>query len=231
MSAKCLPAALVSAMLFTASLPAVAGINANLGLTSEFVREGVSQSGGKMTWQSGLTWEHNSGFYLGGWASGLDRKTDSASAEADIFAGFYQPLTDNSAVTITATHFTFHGDNSDDQNYTELGARWLINNSWVFGWRHSPEHLGTDSARRALEASYTLHRGTFAIEFYGAHYRNLDTNADLGYGDYLHVRIGLERTWKQWDYRLTLERTNLSKNNFDAGTQIQLGIHRYFNLW
>lgn len=235
MSAKRLPAASVpalfcSALLCSASLPAAAGLNANLGLTSEFIREGISQTDGAPTWQTGLTWEHNSGFYLGGWASGLDRKYDKARAEADVFAGFYQPLSDNTALSLTATHFTFHGDNSDEQDYSELGARLLVDDSWVFGWRQSDDYLGSDSARRAIEASYTLHTGSFAIEFYGAHYHNLDETANLGYNDYLHLRIGLERTWNQWDYRLTLERTNLD-DNFDAGTLIQLGVHRYFNLW
>ncbi len=236
MSAKRLPVASVpalfcSALLCSASLPAVAGINANLGLTSEYIREGISQTDGTPTWQTGLTWEHNSGFYLGGWASGLDRRYDKASAEADIFAGFYQPLSDYTALSLTATHFTFYGDNSDEQNYTELGAWLLVDDSWVFGWRQSEEYLGTNSDRRALEASYTLQTGTFGIEFYGAHYRNLGDKADMGYSDYLHFRIGLERTWNQWDYRLTVERTNLSSSRFDAGTLFQLGIHRYFNLW
>ncbi len=240
MSAKRLPVASVpalfcSALLCSASLPAVAGINANLGLTSEYIREGISQTDGNPTWQTGLTWEHNSGFYLGGWASGLDRRYDKASAEADIFAGFYQPLSDYTALSLTATHFTFYGDNSDEQNYTELGARLLVDDSWVFGWRHSEEYLGTKSPRRALELSYTLHTGSFAIEFFGANYRWLELGDGAGYGDnktndYWHFRVGVERTWNRWDYRLLLERTGLG-SEYDAGTQIQFGVHRYFNLW
>lgn len=235
MSAKRLPVALFSALIGSTSLPAVADLNANLGLTSEYVREGISQTRGNITWQAGLTWQHNSGVYAGAWGSGLERREDNADAEADIFAGFYQPLSDRLALDVSATRFTFHGDNADEQNYDEFGARLLLDDSWVFGWRHSEEYLGTQSPRRALELSYTLHRGSFAIEFFGANYRWLELGDGAGYGDnktddYWHFRIGVERTWNRWDYRLLIERTGLG-SEYDAGTQIQFGVHRYFNLW
>src|SRR5690554_6979649 len=70
------------------STTAFAEINANLGATTEYVREGISQTRGKPTLQAGLTWQHNSGFYLGGWASGMDhRNDDDLNLEADYFAG------------------------------------------------------------------------------------------------------------------------------------------------
>lgn len=235
MSALRLPAAITSAVLCCISLPSAADVTANLGATSEFIREGISQNRGNITWQAGLNWQHNSGFYTGVWGSGLDRSQDDAHTEADLFAGFYQPLTDGIALDLSAGRYTFHGDNADQQNYDELGARLLLNDSWVLGWRHSPEYLGTNSARRAVELSYTLHTGSFAVEFFGANYRWLDSGEGAGYGDnltndYWHFRVGLERTWNQWDYRLTLERTGLG-SEYDAGTQIQFGIHRYFSLW
>lgn len=233
-----LPASVLLSSCLCLSLPAAADLDANIGAVSEYVREGISQTRGNLTWQTGLTWQHSSGVYLGGWASGLDRRSDNADFEADAFAGLYLPFSENIAVDLSATHYRFYGDTlAEQQDYNEFGLSLLLDDSWSFGWRHSPDYLGSGKARRALDASYTLHTSSFDIEFYAANYRWLETDASLGHAysdngasNYWHFRLGAERSWKQWDYRLTVERTNLG-GEYDAGTLIQFGLHRYFNIW
>lgn len=223
------------------SLNAQADLNLNLGLTSEYIREGISQTDGNITWQAGATWHHGSGLYLGGWASGLDRNyaraNDHANAEVDGFAGWYISLSKNIAIDMAATHYSFHGDSAvSKQDYNEYGARLLIDDSWSVGWRRAADYLGTDSDRDAIDFNYVLHTSTFDFDFYIANYRWLDADLpgagynDSGRDDYWHFRLGVERTWKNWDYRVTLERTNLGKA-YDGGTLFQLGIHRYFNIF
>ena len=52
--------------------PFLADVTADLGVTSEFVRDGISQTSGKAAWQAGMTATHNSGFYVGAWGSNVD---------------------------------------------------------------------------------------------------------------------------------------------------------------
>lgn len=220
---------------------AYAEVTVNLGLASNYTREGISQTRGKLSASAGLTWLHNSGFYLGAWAANLDRRNDHAYLEGAGFVGYYLPFNENIALDLTATRYAFFGDKKAwYQDYNELGASLLLNDSWKFGYRVSENYLDKDHSWHALDGSYTLHTDSFDFEFFVARYLWQDADgldgASYNYdklGDrsnYWHFRIGAERTWNKWDYRLTVERTNLS-HRFDGGTIIQFGMQRYFNLF
>src|ERR1043165_6505878 len=46
-------------------------LTANVGLFSEYIFRGISQTGGKPAVQGGFDWTHSSGFYFGTWASNI----------------------------------------------------------------------------------------------------------------------------------------------------------------
>lgn len=222
------------------STTALAEINANLGATTEYVREGISQTRGKPTLQAGLTWQHNSGFYLGGWASGMDhRNDDDLNLEADYFAGVYLPINKDIALDLSATRYTFNGDDDKSvryQDYDALSASLLVNDRWSIRWEGSQDYLGTDHSWQSISTSYVFPIRDFNLEFYLGNYHWLNKDVEEGAiytaggkSHYWHFRIAAERTWKKWDYRLTIERTNLGKS-YDAGTIFQFGVHRYFKL-
>lgn len=220
------------------SLTSWAELNVNLGATSHYVREGIGQTRGNPTLQTGLTFKHSSGFYAGLWASGMDHRTDDLFLEADGFAGLYLPLTEHFALDFSATDYRFFGD--DDavmQDYQELGLSVLLYDNVKLGYRYAEDYQGKGSDWQALSTSYTMHTQGFDLEFYAANYRWLDADGRVGASysagdrqDYWHFRIGAERTWKKWDYRLSVERTNLN-SSYDAGTLFQFSLQRHFNLW
>ncbi|MBU2038007.1 MAG: TorF family putative porin [Gammaproteobacteria bacterium] len=225
-----------AALTMLAATTAHAELKANLGLTSEYVRDGVSQTGGNAALQGGLTFRHDSGFYTGLWSSGLDRKGDHATYEHDAFAGLYLPLSDGIAMDISATRYTFAGDASiQDQAYSEGTLRLLVDDALTLGWRHSDSYLDSGFAKRSLELGYTIQTDSFSIEFFTAQHRYLEINDDFNFGgghsdDYWQFRVGVERSYGPYDYRLSIDRTNLS-SDYDAGTTLQFSVHRYFNFW
>lgn len=222
----------------TLSPSALAELNFDLGVTSEYLREGISATEGNVAVQTGLTWQHNSGFYLGGWASNLDRKDDHLKAEADLFVGYYWPLSKNVALDFAATRFNFIGDNDAwYQDYNELSASLLLHNRFAFNWRASNDYLGKDHSWQALSLSWVQPYDDFNFEFYVGNYHWLskDINEGAAYSDdgkshYWHFRLGVERTWNNWDYRLTFERAMLFKG-FDAGSSFQFSLNRRFSLF
>ena len=213
-----------------------AEINADLGLSSEYVRDGISQSGCNVAIQAGATATSNTGFYGGIWGSQVDRNGDKVQAEFDAFGGVYVPLSERFAVDLGATRYTFHGDmDRDGDNYNEAFARILFNDALTLGTRYSDAYMGSNYAHRSLELGYTMTRGTFSIELFTAQHRYLEIDENVNYGaehqdDYWQFRVGVGRTYNKWDYRFVLDRTNLG-SDYDAGTTIQFSVHRYFNIW
>jgi uncharacterized protein (TIGR02001 family) len=70
--------------------PAIS-VSANVALASEYVWRGVTQSSEDPVVQGGFDVSHSSGLYVGTWASSLESnsgKTDAASTEIDVYAGY-----------------------------------------------------------------------------------------------------------------------------------------------
>ena len=64
-------------------------VSANVAITSEYRFRGVDLSGGEMAIQGGFDVGHESGIYVGTWASSLDEDTVGfGSTELDIYAGW-----------------------------------------------------------------------------------------------------------------------------------------------
>ena len=59
-------------------------LTANVGVTSNYIWRGVTQSNDRSAVSGGIDYSHDSGFYLGTWASNLD----GGQYEQDIYAGY-----------------------------------------------------------------------------------------------------------------------------------------------
>jgi len=66
----------------------------NVGLYSQYIFRGLTQTQGKPAVQGGVDFTHTSGFYLGSWASNVSwledggYKSDSSSLELDLYGGY-----------------------------------------------------------------------------------------------------------------------------------------------
>jgi uncharacterized protein (TIGR02001 family) len=68
-------------------------VTANVGLFSEYIFRGLSQTAGKPAVQGGFDWTHSSGFYAGTWASNISWLEDfglysRSSLEWDFYGGY-----------------------------------------------------------------------------------------------------------------------------------------------
>lgn len=67
--------------------PAFAGATGNVGVFSDYVFRGLTQTSGGPAVQGGLDYSHDSGLYAGTWISNLSG-TGAADYETDVYGGF-----------------------------------------------------------------------------------------------------------------------------------------------
>lgn len=109
--------ALVAAPAFADEAPAgPITISGNASLVSDYRFRGLSQSAGEVAIQGGITATHDSGFYVGTWASSI-----VVGSEVDVFAGWSGEVT--SGITLDGGLLWYAYPTLDDlpgkQNYFE----------------------------------------------------------------------------------------------------------------
>lgn len=209
----------------------------DIGFVSEYVRNGIGQSEGKPVLQGGVTIPFHTGFYMGAWATGLDRGSeDSMRLELDGYAGLYYPFNSFLAADVGYTYASFLGDDSiDDQAYGEFFASMLLNDATTIGYRYTDDYMGLGEGLQTIELAHTINAGSFGFEFSLRQYQYLDTTDDVNWGDsesrddYFHFRVGAVRNYGSNNFGLTLEKTNLPKE-FDGNIQIVFSYSRSFGF-
>jgi len=84
---------IATAMLATTSV-AQAEISANVAMASDYVFRGLSQTDNQMALQGGFDYEHDSGLYIGTWASNVSQDffnedgSNDPQLEVDLYAGY-----------------------------------------------------------------------------------------------------------------------------------------------
>jgi len=100
------------AMLGLSSV-ASAEISTNIGVTSNYVWRGVSQTGNDSAFSAGLDWDGGAGFTAGTWISQA-----ADDYELDLYGGYSGTMGDF-GYGATVTYYTYSPDN--DWNFAELG--------------------------------------------------------------------------------------------------------------
>ncbi|WP_394130240.1 TorF family putative porin [Shewanella maritima] len=114
-------ALLISTLLASAS--ASAEVTGNIGATSDYLWRGVSQTGGAAV-QGGIDYSHESGFYVGSWASNVDFG-DGTSYELDIYAGFGGNITEDLSYDINYLYYAYpDSPGSVDFGEVTVGLAW-----------------------------------------------------------------------------------------------------------
>jgi len=190
--------------------------SANVGFTNDYVWRGKSQTDNGMALQGGLDWSHESGFYLGIWGSNIDfNENDSASLEADLYAGYSGSVGDFS-YDIQALYYTYPGADSDlDYDFFEgvLGLGYDFGfASLSGGFAYSPETFGDGgktyyynggvSVPLPLPCELTLNGNIGRYEFD-------DAATAL---DYTHYDVGLSASVLGFDLGVSYTDTDLSSS-------------------
>ncbi|MEW6728993.1 MAG: TorF family putative porin [Pseudomonadota bacterium] len=97
-------------------------LSANIGLTSDYLFRGVSQTQRKPAIQGGFDLAHESGFYVGVWGSNVDwvsaqplevRLKESNSMEIDLYGGYKGSITDDLGFDVGVITYYYPGDKTE----------------------------------------------------------------------------------------------------------------------
>ena len=116
---------LVNKLAFAALLPTAAlaqtpapapdySLTANVGIFSEYIFRGISQTAGKPAVQGGFDWAHSSGFYLGTWGSNVSWLEDfgaytRSSLEWDFYGGYKGSINDDWNYDLGTIYYLYPG--------------------------------------------------------------------------------------------------------------------------
>lgn len=177
-------------------------LSANVGLTSDYVFRGVSQTQGQPAIQGGADYSHASGLYAGTWASNVEWVSTGAapykennSLEIDLYGG-YKGSVGDVGYDIGAITYYYPGDQmagSNDPDTTEvyLGASWkflsakysyTVSDRFV-GWGTSATNGDTQGSYYVeLNANYDLGNGWGVLGHVG--YQDVKDNEPASYTDW-----------------------------------------------
>lgn len=176
--------------------------SANVALTSDYKFYGFSQSNEGWAIQGGFDVSHESGFYLGTWASSIDfaaGSADPATIELDIYGGYSGEFSNGVAYDVGAVRYGYPNQSEDfgggDYEYWEIYGSLEYSFGGTYeptvsgGIAVSPDWFGETGTSIYPNGSLSF---TFPNEI-GAYvnvgYLDVD---DIDY-DYFHYQIGVNK--------------------------------------
>ena len=187
----------------------------NVGVTSDYLFRGVSQTHGKPALQGGVDYAHPSGFYVGAWASSITWVKDwvgSGSVELDVYGGYKNTFAGgdwNYDVGYITYNYPGHGSatpwlaNPNTQElYASIGWKWLsakysyATSSHFIGWYGGNPATGNTRGSDYLElnANYDMGDGWTMIGHLGYQkVKNVAAIAPLNDANYTDWKLGASK--------------------------------------
>jgi len=128
-------------------------IQANVGLATDYVFRGFSQTDEQPAISGGFDYEFDNGVSIGTWASNVDFGSDT-SAEIDLYAGYGFELSGNTTLDLTYVYYVYP-DETDSLNYSEFQASLGLSDNFSLGLVYSPDYFGSDDSAIVLSADYS----------------------------------------------------------------------------
>ncbi|NMW30702.1 hypothetical protein HKD42_01350 [Altererythrobacter sp. RZ02] len=114
-------AAMSSTTAFAQEEESSISVSANVAMTSEYRFRGVDLSGGEFAIQGGVDVAHDSGIYVGTWASSLDETTVGfGSTELDIYGGWSGEVAEGVSIDVGVIQYIYPDAGPGDFDYTEF---------------------------------------------------------------------------------------------------------------
>lgn len=219
-----------------APLSAFAGVSAELSLVSDYRYNGVSQTDKGPALQGSLDYSHDSGIYVGTWASNLDYGSDDdTNLEWDYYVGYYRDLSDSFGFDLGYAQYTYHGDdNSGDYDYAEAYIGFTIATNTTIYWNHASDYFGADVAHDILKISHTIPLGDYSLVLTATENKSADkAKYDwAGKSDYQGYEVAISREISGFNITGTLMTTSMDGDYVSglADTTFVLGVSRGFEL-
>lgn len=198
----------------TSSAEPASEFSANIGVTSNYLWRGVTQTDDGPAVSGGVDWAHGSGFYLGAWASNIDWALDDvgSGAEVDLYGGFSGEYEDF-GYDVGLIYYWYPVTGYEDSDFGEI----YLKGSWKWFSAGLAYTLGGDADSDApfSDGDIYYHIGAsfdFAESWsIGATvgYYDFDVSSEWeffnGNPDYTHGQIDLTKSAGDWgDFTFTV---------------------------
>ena len=154
---------IAGAVLAATSTAAMAEISGNVTLATDYAFRGVSQTGNQMAIQGGLDYAHESGIYVGTWASNVDSTFfgggQDPQIELDLYAGYAGELANGIGYDFGVLRYEYPGGDSSgfDVDTTELYISGSYNGfSLSFNYTDELSFLFSTESAYYLAAGYEM---------------------------------------------------------------------------
>lgn len=208
---------------------AFAGASANIGVTSNYMWRGMTQTQDDPAIQGGLDYSHDSGVYVGTWASNSKFLNDSGT-ELDLYAGYKKELKGGMSYDVGVIKYAYPDDNSLD--FTELYAK-----AGYKGVGAEVDYtLGKEGNQgKEHDLYYALgYTGELKNDWsYGAKVGRYDFK-EAAIGDYTHGQVSVTKSMKKaGDFTLALDKANggaAKANNGDNDLRASVSWKKNFDF-
>jgi uncharacterized protein (TIGR02001 family) len=185
--------------------PAMAGVSMNVGATSNYVWRGMTQTTEGPAIQGGIDYAHDSGFYVGTWASNIDW-TGVPGYEIDFYAGFGGEFAEDWAYDVGYVYYMYPVDNdATEADFGELYGSIGWKGLTLFGAYQTNEQASDVEDIYYVSLDYLFEYGDgmssdFLVGYYGG-----DGIKDANDGDaYMHYYADVSKSTDYGDLSLAL---------------------------
>lgn len=203
--------------------------SANVSLLTDYRFRGITQTDNEPAIQGGFDWAHDSGFYLGTWASNL--QFSDAHIEMDFYGGYANSI-DNFSYDLGVIYYWYPGaSRNQDFDFIELA----LGLGYDFGafstslsFNYSPDNFGSSGDALYTEGGVSV---PLPYDFeLGASlgYQMIDDEAAFGTPDYLTWTVGLSRSFLGFDFGLSYVDTDEASCGSGCGATVIFSASRSF---
>ncbi|MBK1721215.1 TorF family putative porin [Thiocystis violacea] len=226
-------ATLGAGALQTAAAEDPNSVSANLGVVSNYIWRGQTQTDNKPAVQGGVDYAHSSGFSAGTWASNVDFG-DGTNYEWDLYAGFGGAINDDFSYNLNAIYYAY--PDGRDLDFSEIGAsatyKWLTAGVayTVYGQADDAPGVANGQAmfiqgdlyyNAALEFELPYDLG---LNIHGGYY---DFRYNDGGNDYGHVGASISRKAGEFG-TFSFNYDQVLRNTYDEDPKIWVGWNKEF---
>jgi len=215
------------ALLFLAT-PALAEWSGTVTLASDYLFNGVSQTGEDPALQGSIDWAGDN-WYAGAWGSNVDFGDDT-NLEADVYVGYYTAINDVLNLDVGVAQYTYHGAGySSDGNYAEAYAKWNIMGSTDLNFWYAWDYFGTGAGHYIVMLNHTIEFSEqFSLLLGVDRSTSLDSDKfqwEAGDDDYIHWQITGNFSYSNFDFSLGVQGTDIDTY---GDTTVLLTVGRTF---
>jgi len=171
---KSIKIALTSMFLILSSYASAVEISGNVGLSSDYIWRGMTQTNGDAAINGGFDLATDNGFYFGTWSSNAGGAGSNYSMELDVYLGFSGEMgNENMSYDVGYISVIYPGDDSADFEEAYIGF-----NIYGLSILYSS---GQDSSPDYSEIGYSVDAGPGSFGVSYGEYEDTGDNTLIGY--------------------------------------------------